>query len=168
MNACNPKFSVLSESHVRKVLMPDIYRPVKYRVKELLEAHVIWFSATTDMWSSCTQQAYLALTCRMVAKGDCPAVSPIRRRSHRRAYSESLDEVSGIVELSRKAACVSARQRTKSGCCYEQEWMASQGMLRAWASFGCCQQLERAENCQRHDCEGSRHCEAVPVKWHGE
>ena len=67
--AC-PRFAVPSAKYLRTCLMPDIYNKVKNKILELIhdEQNVSYCSVTTDMWSSQSMDAYMALTIHFIKK----------------------------------------------------------------------------------------------------
>jgi len=65
-----PRFAVPSAKYLRTCLMPDIYNKVENKILELIydEQNVSYCSVTTDMWSSQSVDAYMALTIHFTKK----------------------------------------------------------------------------------------------------
>ena len=66
----NNKFDVPSEKVLRQRIIPDIYRRVHYKVMELLHNNLSdSCSATTDIWTSKSQHAFISFTLHLINKG---------------------------------------------------------------------------------------------------
>ena len=67
--AC-PRFAVHSAKCLRTCLMPDIYNKVKNTILELIhdEQNVYYCSVATDMWSSQSMDAHMALIIHFITK----------------------------------------------------------------------------------------------------
>ena len=66
LNRLNKKFTPPSEKKLRQNIIPDIYARVKREVQTILKDAVEIFSATTDIWSSKSQNSFLSFTLHFV------------------------------------------------------------------------------------------------------
>ena len=70
VNNLNHKFDVPSEKVLRQRIIPDIYRLVQYKIMELLHDSLgDSCSATTDIWTSKSQHAFISFTLHFINKG---------------------------------------------------------------------------------------------------
>ena len=69
INNLNHKFDVPSEKVLRQRIIPDIYRRVQYKIIELLYTNLCdYCSATSDIWTSKSQHAFISFTLHIINK----------------------------------------------------------------------------------------------------
>lgn len=65
MEVAHSKYNLPKEKYFRTVVIPDIYKRVKSAISKILESVAV-FTATSDMWSSSSNQSYVSLTIHFI------------------------------------------------------------------------------------------------------
>ena len=63
----NPRYQLPHKDHFSRYAIPALYAEVHDQVHEDLQKEMKFFSATTDMWSSCTIDPYLSFTIHYIS-----------------------------------------------------------------------------------------------------
>ena len=62
MQALNPRYQLPHKDYFSRVAIPSMYENTREQILLKIKKEVHYFSATTDLWSSCTSDPYLSLT----------------------------------------------------------------------------------------------------------
>ncbi|KAF3836730.1 hypothetical protein F7725_004194 [Dissostichus mawsoni] len=65
LQTIDPKYQLPSRKHFATVALPNLYNKTRARVAEQLQ-NIVYYSTTTDLWSSRTTHPYLSLTVHFI------------------------------------------------------------------------------------------------------
>ena len=66
IQALNPRYQLPCKDYFSKVAIPSMYENTRAQISLKMKKEAHYFSATTDLWSSCTSDPYLSLTVHYV------------------------------------------------------------------------------------------------------
>lgn len=62
IQALNPRYQLPHKDYFSRVAIPSMYENTREQISLKMKKEAHYFSATTDLWSSCTSEPYLSLT----------------------------------------------------------------------------------------------------------
>lgn len=62
----NPRYQLPHKDHFSRHAIPTLYAETRDQVEQKLNKDMVFFSATADLWSSCTVQPYLGFTVQFI------------------------------------------------------------------------------------------------------
>ena len=62
VEALNPRYQLPHKDYFNRIAIPSMYEKTREQISLKVRKEIHFFSATTDLWSSCTLNPYLCLT----------------------------------------------------------------------------------------------------------
>ena len=69
IKAINPRYQLPHKDSFNRVTIPSLYDEVHIDVEKEMVDNTFYYSATTDLWSSCTTEPYLCYTIHYIDVG---------------------------------------------------------------------------------------------------
>ena len=66
IQALNPRYQLPHKDYFSRIAIPSLYENTREQISQKMKKEAHYFSATTDLWSSCTSDPYLSLTVHYV------------------------------------------------------------------------------------------------------